>query len=231
MNFLELKRLAGERAAEYVKNETIVGLGTGSTVYYTIHRLGQLVKGGLKIECIPTSRQTEELTRKLGLPLTDFSRVDQLDLTIDGADEVDPYCNLIKGRWGALLQEKIIASVSKELIIVVDETKLKRELGSAPLPVEVAPFGWQATAKRLAQLGCEPFLREVEGEPYLTDNHNFILDCRFGLIRQPDELEIAINNLVGVVENGLFVKLADRVVVGRREGDATYTVEEIHCKR
>ena len=179
----------------------------------------------MKVRCIPTSRETEGLARGLGLPLTDFSEVGELDLAIDGADEVDPKCNLIKGGGGALLREKIVASASSRVIIVVDETKLVDHLGAFPLPVEVLPFGWQRTLRRLERLGCKAALRERGGEPFLTDNGNYILDCRFGRIDDPPGLEQEIDLIPGVVESGLFLGLADLVLVGRREG----MVEEIPC--
>lgn len=225
MDLSSLKRLAGERAAAYAKEGMAIGLGSGSTVYYAIQRLAERVRAGLNVRCIPTSSRTEELARELGLPLTDFSEVEELDLVIDGADEVDPRCNLIKGGGGALLREKIVASASRRVIIVVDETKLVERLGAFPLPVEVLPFGWEATLRRLERLGCRAARREQDGRPFLTDNGNYILDCHFGEIADPARLEREIDLIPGVVESGLFIGLAERIIVGR----AGETVEELVC--
>ncbi|MFQ6117409.1 MAG: ribose-5-phosphate isomerase RpiA [Candidatus Bipolaricaulia bacterium] len=227
MDISKLKRLAGERAVDYVAEGMVVGLGTGSTVYYAIRKLGERVQAGLEVRCIPTSRETEELARKLGIPLADLPQVGRLDLTIDGADEVDSECNLIKGGGGALLREKLVASASKKYIITVDETKLKRYLGAFPLPVEVVPFGWQVTLKRLEGLGCRAALRERDGEPFLTDNGNYIIDCQIGRIADPAGLEREIDLIPGVAECGLFIGLADRIIVGREGG----RVEELPCPR
>jgi ribose 5-phosphate isomerase A len=225
MDLSSLKRLAGERAIAYVKEGMAIGLGSGSTVYYAIQKLAERVRAGLRVRCIPTSRRTEELALSLGLTLTDFSEVAELDLVIDGADEVDPHCNLIKGGGGALLREKIVASAGKRVIIVVDETKLVERLGAFPLPVEVLPFGWEATLRRLERLGCRAVRREEDGQPFLTDNGNYILDCHFGEIADPTRLEREIDLIPGVVESGLFLGLAERIIVGRAGG----TVEELVC--
>ena len=224
MEISELKRLAGERAADYVRDGMAVGLGTGSTVYFALLRLSERVRAGLKIRCVPTSRATEELARKLKLPLMEPALGEELDLVIDGADEVDPHCNLIKGGGGALLREKIVAAASRKLLIVVDETKLKEHLGGAPLPVEVVSFGWRATQRHLERLGCQAMRREQAGEPFLTDNGNYIIDCYFGKIAEPAALEREIKLIPGVVECGLFVGLADKIIVGRRFGP-----EELTC--
>jgi len=227
MELSELKRLAGERAVDHVREGMVVGLGTGSTVYYAIQRLAERVRAGLKVRCIPTSHETEKLSRELGIPLADFSRVSDLNLVIDGADEVDPECNLIKGGGGALLREKLVASASRRVIIVVDETKLVEHLGASPLPVEVVPFGWQVTLKKLEGLGCKAALREQDRKPFLTDNGNYIIDCRFGRIADPTGLEQELDRIPGVVECGLFIGLADLVIIGRREGK----IDEISCSR
>ena len=210
----ELKKLAGEKAAEQVKDGMIVGLGTGSTVEYTLRKLGQMVKDGLKIQGIPTSIHTKRIAKEENIPLTTLDENPEIDLTIDGADEVDSYLNLIKGGGGALTREKIIAFNSKKLVIVVDDSKVVKCLGiDFSLPVEVVKFGWQATKKALEQFGWQPAeerreevaciaeLRKVmEDEPFITDNGNYILDLEFQRIDNPEELEIAINDVPGVVE-------------------------------
>jgi ribose 5-phosphate isomerase A len=217
------KQLAGERAAEYVQEGMVVGLGTGSTTAFAVRQLGQRVQAGLRIRGIPTSRATEALAREVGILLIDFSVTTEIDLTIDGADEVDPSLCLIKGGGGALLWEKIVARASREMIVVVDEGKVKDVLGAFPLPVEAVPFGHQATARHLAGLGLQPTLRRMaDGEVFVTDGGHYIFDCACGPITQPAELEVALNQIPGVVENGLFVGLAHRVIIGREDG----TVEE-----
>ncbi|MDQ0058696.1 ribose-5-phosphate isomerase RpiA [Paenibacillus harenae] len=212
------KKLAGEKAAEYVKNGMVVGLGTGSTVYWTIMKLGELVRGGLQIQGVPTSRRTEELATELGIPLLDLAEVDEIDLTIDGADEADADLNLIKGGGGALLREKLVASASRRLIIVADGSKWVPALGKFPLPVEVVPFGWELTRRQLGKLDCDPVLRLTDEAAYVTDNGNYILDCHFGVIQDAEQLSAALNQLPGVVENGLFVKMAERIVLGFTDG-------------
>ncbi len=214
----EMKRKAGEKAAEYVKDGMVVGLGTGSTVKYTILKLGERVKEGLDIIGIPTSRNTEELAKSLGIPLGDINEYQSIDLTIDGADEVDPHFNLIKGGGGALLREKIIAHASKYEVIVVDERKIKDFLGKFPLPVEVTPFGYLRTMKVLESLGCRASLRKKNDGIFVTDNGNYIVDCHFGKIEEPEKLERKIDEIPGVVEVGLFINLANEIIVGKKEG-------------
>jgi len=214
-----LKKQAGERAAEYVKDGMIVGLGTGSTVEWTIRKLGELVKDGLEISGIPTSVRSETLAREQGIKLTTLMEHPKIDLTIDGADEVDPKLNLIKGLGGALTREKIVAASSEKEIIVVDESKLVEVLGTkAPVPVEVIPFAWNTCKSKLMNLNSKPVLRMVDEKEYITDNNNYILDCKFNQINNPDELEMKINNIPGVIENGLFLKLTDIVIVASIRG-------------
>jgi len=206
------KQIVGEKAAEYVKDGMVVGLGTGSTVFYTIKKLGEMVSQGLTIKGIPTSIQTETLAKKLGIPLVDFSEVDRIDVAIDGADEIDSNLNLIKGGGGALLREKIIAKAANTFIVVADSSKIVETLGSFPLPVEVVPFGYEMTKKQIKQLGIDPILRQLNNQPYKTDNGNYIFDCEISSIFHAAELEQELNMIPGVVENGLFVKMADAVI-------------------
>jgi len=214
-----LKKQAGEKAAEFVKDGMIVGLGTGSTVEWTIRKLGELVQDGMEITGIPTSIRSEELAKQLKIPLATLIEQPEIDITIDGADEVDPGFNLIKGLGGALTREKIVASVSKKEIIVVDDTKMVQLLGTtAPVPVEVIPFSWNICKAKLQKLNGEPIVRMKDGKEYLTDNGNYILDCRFNGIPDPDDLELKINNIPGVIENGLFLHLIDMVINASPEG-------------
>jgi ribose 5-phosphate isomerase A len=217
-----MKKLAGEKAVEYVEDGMIVGLGTGSTVEYSLKKLGELVKGGLKIKGIPSSLRTKKSANEYGIPLVDLDEYTDIDVTIDGADEVDSFLNLIKGGGGALTREKIIAFHSKKEIIVVDETKIVKRLGiDNPIPVEVTKYGWGATKKTLEDLGCTTELRTITGEAYITDNSNYIIDCDFGKIDEPELLEKEINSIPGVVENGLFIDLVDEVIVGSKQGIIT----------
>ncbi len=214
----ELKRKAGEKAVEYIKDGMVVGLGTGSTVKYTILKLGELVKDGLNIIGIPTSIATEKLAKERGIKLGSIDDYQVIDLTIDGADEVDKNLNLIKGGGGALLREKIIAHASKYEIIVVDESKVKDILGDFPLPIEIVKFGYKRTMNVLSTLGCKPQLRVRNGKAYITDNGNYIVDCKFDKIENPAELERKIDEIPGVVEIGLFINMAKEVIIGKKEG-------------
>ena len=217
----KLKQQAALRAVEFVEDSMIVGLGTGSTAYFVVEGLGARVAGGLKITGIPTSERTATQARSLGIPLATFAEHQHIDLTIDGADEVERgSLNLIKGLGGALLREKIVANASRRLVIVVDQEKLVDRLGDhTAVPVEVTQFGWQATAARLNELGAEPVLRHAhEDHPFITDGGNYTLDCRFPHIDDPRGLENAINAIVGVVDCGLFIGRASVVVVAASDG-------------
>ena len=216
-----LKQASAQRAIEYVKDGMIVGLGTGSTAYFVVEGLGERVKQGLKIVGIPTSERTAAQARSLNIPLATFAEYSSIDLTIDGADEVErSTLNLIKGLGGALLREKIVATAGDRLIIVVDEEKLVNQLGDhTPVPVEVTQFGWQATAAKLKKLGGEPVLRHAsEDHPFITDGGNYTLDCKFGKIADSQKLEKQIVETVGVVDCGLFIGRATAVIVAAAGG-------------
>ena len=215
---INTKKIAAEAAVEYVKNGMTVGLGTGSTAYWAIQALGERVKNGLQIRGIATSKQSESMAIELGIEMTDFATTKTIDITIDGADEVDDQMSLIKGGGGALLREKIVASATAHYIIVADETKLVSPLGKFPLPVEIVLFGWELTVSQLEALGCTVNIRLKEGEPFITDNGNYIADCSFGSIPEPGKLSTALNALPGVVENGLFVGNAELVIIGMPDG-------------
>ncbi len=216
---MNLKQVAGERAIEYVRDGMVVGLGTGSTAYFAIKRLGMMVSQGLDIIGIPTSVQTEEIAKESGIPLSNLEEHPEIDVTIDGADEVDPNLDLIKGMGGALLREKIVASASRIEVIVVDTSKIVDILGTkSPLPVEVNKFGWKICFERLKAFGCDVRLRKRDDDIFITDNGNYIIDCSFESISDPKGLESQINNLPGVMENGLFLGLADFVIIGTEDG-------------
>ncbi|HVM88693.1 MAG TPA: ribose-5-phosphate isomerase RpiA [Puia sp.] len=213
------KQLAAANAVELVRNGMTVGLGTGSTAYWAIAMIGEKVsKNELQIKAIATSKSSESQAINLGIPIVPFAEINQIDITIDGADEVDENLNLIKGGGGALLREKIVASNSKQLVIIVDESKLVKHLGRFPLPVEVVPFGWEKAVQKLIALHCMPTLRLEYHKPYITDNGNYIIDCAFDEILNPEELQEKINSIVGVVENGLFVNMASKVIAGLEDG-------------
>ncbi|UZD14943.1 ribose-5-phosphate isomerase RpiA [Virgibacillus natechei] len=218
------KKLVGEEAVKYIEDGMKVGLGSGSTVYWMIKKLGEYVEQGLDVTGVPTSQTTAQWAKEFGIPLTDFSELKQLDVTIDGADEVDENLHLIKGGGGALLREKIVASAAKELIIIVDRSKKVAHLGAFPLPVEVIPFGWEVTANNISTLGCVPKLRQKDGEVFISDNGNYILDCPFDKIPNPKTLHKELKSLVGVVETGLFVGMTDKVIVG--EGDEVEVISK-----
>jgi ribose 5-phosphate isomerase A len=213
------KKIAAGKAIEYIKDGMTVGLGTGSTAYWAIQGIGGMVKNGLSIRAIATSVQSENLARELNIPIVPFAEIDHLDVTIDGADEVDQQLNLIKGGGGALLREKIVAAATKFYIIIVDESKLVRQLGAFPLPVEVTPFGWELTERRLRELGCEPRMRMKDGVAFLTDNQHYILDCSFGAIADPAKLHRQVSDITGVMEDGFFIGMANIVISGTPGGD------------
>ena len=207
------KQRAAEAATEYVKDGMIVGLGTGSTTEFAVKKLGKMVRDGLAIRGVPTSDVTKKLAEEEGIPLIDFSETMYIDLTIDGADEIDADLNMIKGGGAALLREKIVASASREEIIIVSGEKFVNQLGSFPLPVEIITFGWQVIFNQLETLGGSPDLRLSQGQPLLTDQGNFIIDCRFRQIIDAAQLEQRLNMITGVVDNGLFIGLCTRMIM------------------
>jgi ribose 5-phosphate isomerase A len=216
-----LKIAAAESAVAQVTDGLIVGLGSGSTAAFAVDTLGRRVQEGLRILGIPTSERTAAQARALGIPLSNLEDHPQVDITIDGADEVEEdHLNLIKGRGGALLREKIIASASKKLVIIIHSDKLVSRLGvKEPVPIEIVAFGWQATAQRLSTLGAKPVLRrDPDGVPYRTDGGNFIVDCAFETIDSAASLAREIDHVIGVVEHGLFVGLTSEVHVAAAGG-------------
>ena len=225
----EMKKIVAEKAVDtYVKDKMNVGLGTGSTAYYAIKRIGQLVnENGYELTCVATSVQSEELAKGCGIRVVDLDEVDKLDITIDGADEIDPKMNLIKGLGGALLREKIVAAATVKEIIIADDSKLVGKLGTkAPLPVEVLRFGHEHTKNALRMQRCDPVLRMKDGQPFVTDGGNYIYDCRFPEgIDNPFFIESRIDVIPGVVENGLFLNTAFEALVCDREGNVTAASE------
>jgi len=219
MDVDSLKCAAGEAAAALVENGMVVGLGTGSTAKFAVEAIGTRVKAGLKILGIPTSEQTAAQARSLGIPLGELTADRRVDLTIDGADEVDIHnLDLIKGRGGALLREKIVASVSDRFVIIVDESKLVERLGRSVLPVEVVPFGWEATAHKLRALGAVPKLRKSGNEAFVSEGGHYILDCMLNGELSPTALGSALDGVVGLVEHGLFLGMTSRVFAAGADG-------------
>lgn len=226
----ELKHEAALRALDDVRDGMTIGLGTGSTAAHFIRGLGERVAAGLRVRGVPTSTDTEAMARRLGIPLTTLDDVDRLDLTIDGADEIQlATFYTVKGRGGALVREKLVARATACEVLAIDETKVVTRLGErAHVPVEVVRFGWRQTRAALVALGAEPELRPAppsnsgparpDPGPFVTDNGNYILDCRFAAIDDPPALERAIKGIIGVVESGLFIGLVHRVVIATESG-------------
>lgn len=205
-------------AAQLAVDGQVIGLGTGRAAAAFIRALGERVRGGLKVRGVPTSVDSEKLAKEVGIPLTSLEEVEQLDLTVDGADEVDPQLNLIKGYGAALVREKIVAAASQKLVILVGDEKLVPALGSrGKIPVEVVPFGVAATCRHLQALGLKPQQRLTNSQPLVTDNGNWIVDCGTEPIANPAELEAGIRAIPGVVGTGLFLGMADVVLVQRGE--------------
>ncbi len=210
------KEAAARASLRFVKDGQVVGLGTGSTAAFFIKLLGEQVKHGMRVRGIPTSVRSRDLALSLGIPLVTFDDVQEIAITVDGADEFDPQLRLIKGGGGALLREKIVASASKQVVIVTDESKQVAVLGKFPLPVEVIPFAQALIAKRIGELGADVRLRrDPNGEAYLTDEKHLILDCAFGEIRDPDGLARQLSEMPGVVEHGLFIGIATVVLMAK----------------
>lgn len=219
-----LKKLAAEAALDYVKDGYVVGLGTGSTVRYLLAALGQRVQAGLKIMGVPTSEETAELARKAGIPLLDDNDLWPINVAIDGADQVDPRLNLIKGGGGALLREKIVAANARQVIIMVDETKRVPVLGDTfPLPIEVLPFGWSNTARMIEQVGGKTVRRERNRHAFRTASGHYILDLHIARIDDPGALEARLHRIPGVIECGLFVGRTDILIVGTCHGVEVHT--------
>jgi ribose 5-phosphate isomerase A len=216
----EIKKKVGVYAADLVTEGTTIGIGSGSTVYWLIEELGNRVKQGLKITVVPTSLQTKQLASKVNIPVSDLNDIDTLILTIDGADEIDPQGQLIKGGGGALLQEKIVAAASDELIIIADSSKLVQQLGKFPLPVEVIPFGHEQVAQKIIAGGfCKNVsLRIKNDQVFITDHGHYVLDCNFEKIPDAAALNLSLHLIPGVVETGLFINMARKAIIGYEEG-------------
>jgi len=213
------KAQAARKAVEYIQDGDILGLGTGSTVHHFLTALGERVQNGLRVRGVPTSQATATYATQLGIPLLDNDEPWDIDVAIDGADQVDPQLNLIKGGGGALLREKIVARAAKKFIVIIDQAKHRPHLGLPfPLPVEILSFGWRTTQQHLEKMGWPAPRREQEGQPCMTDNGNYIVDVQIPDIPDPASLESALLSLPGVIECGLFVHMASLVITGTNQG-------------
>lgn len=215
---MNLKEVVGKEAVKYVKDGMIVGLGTGSTVFYFVHALADRVKEGLNIQMVSTSIQTVELAKSLGLNIKELEEIDHIDLAVDGVDEIDKNFNAIKGGGAALFREKIVADIAKEVIWIYDESKDVEKLGKFNLPVEILPFGYSHTVRKLTEAGLNPVIRKKDGEILITDNHNYIADLHLGYGFDIEEVKQKLANIVGVVEHGLFLNMCKLCIKGTPEG-------------
>ena len=215
---MNLKEVVGKEAVKYVEDGMIVGLGTGSTVFYFVHALADRVKEGLNIQMVSTSIQTVELAKSLGLNIKELEEIDHIDLAVDGVDEIDKNFNAIKGGGAALFREKIVADIAKEVIWIYDESKDVEKLGKFNLPVEVLPFGYSHTVRKLTEAGLNPVIRKKDGEILITDNHNYIADLHLGYGFDIEEVKQKLANIVGVVEHGLFLNMCKLCIKGTPGG-------------
>ena len=215
---MNLKEVVGKEAVKYVEDGMIVGLGTGSTVFYFVHALADRVKEGLNIQMVSTSIQTVELAKSLGLNIKELEEINHIDLAVDGVDEIDKNFNAIKGGGAALFREKIVADIAKEVIWIYDESKDVEKLGKFNLPVEILPFGYSHTVRKLTEAGLNPVIRKKDGEILITDNHNYIADLHLGYGFDIKEVKEKLANIVGVVEHGLFLNMCKLCIKGTPEG-------------
>ncbi len=215
---MDKKKIAGEKAAEYVKDGMTLGLGTGSTAFHTVNAVGELVKKGMKLQAVPTSKATEAQARELGIPLLTIDEIDHIDLAIDGVDEIDPAFNAIKGGGGALYREKVVATLADEVIWIMDDSKLVDAIGAFHLPVEIAQYGSKQAMAKMEEYGLHPVLRVRDGKTFITDNGNFIADLHLGAGFDIQDVKEKISSIVGVLEHGLFLNMCKRIIVGTDEG-------------
>ena len=215
---MNLKEVVGKEAVKYVEDGMIVGLGTGSTVFYFVHALADRVKEGLNIQMVSTSIQTVELAKSLGLNIKELEEIDHIDLAVDGVDEIDKNFNAIKGGGAALFREKIVADIAKEVIWIYDESKDVEKLGKFNLPVEILPFGYSHTVRKFTEAGLNPVIRKKDGEILITDNHNYIADLHLGYGFDIEEVKQKLANIVGVVEHGLFLNMCKLCIKGTPGG-------------
>lgn len=215
---MEEKMIAGIKATEYIKNDMILGLGTGSTAFYMIEKIGQLVRDGLNIKAVATSQSTTDLAKKFNIPLLSINEVEKIDLAIDGVDEIDGEFNAIKGGGGALFREKTVANLADKVIWIMDSSKQVDAIGNFPLPVEISPYGYIHILKKLKSHSLNPFLRMNDEVPFLTDNNNYIVDLHLGKSFDISSVSEKLKEITGVFETGLFLNMCDRIIVGTNTG-------------
>ncbi len=208
------KKIAGIKATEYIEDNMILGLGTGSTAYFLIEKVGELIKQGLNIKAVATSQSTASLAKKLNIPLVSIDNVKKIDLAIDGVDEIDSNFNAIKGGGGALFREKMVASIADKVIWIMDSSKVVDSIGTFPLPVEIIPYGYRHILKQLKLLSLNPILRVKEDIPFVTDNHNYIVDLHIGKGFDIKSINEKLKSITGVLETGLFLNTCDMMIIG-----------------
>jgi ribose 5-phosphate isomerase A len=223
----QIKQVVAREAASLVQDNTVIGIGTGSTIAHFIPALAQRVQTGLHCIAVPTSVQTQLLASQHGIQTAALNDVPFIDLSIDGADEIDNNLQLIKGGGGALLQEKMVAAACRERIIIADNSKLKAQLGTFPLPVEIVPYGWKQVQRQAEHLyNIQAILRVKDGQPFLTDHGHYILDCHFRGIKDPAGLNSALHLIPGVVETGLFVNMCEKAIIGYPDGSTRHITRQ-----
>lgn len=220
---MEEKKIAGIKATEYIEDNMIIGLGTGSTAYYMIERVGQMVKQGLNIKAVATSQSTANIANEFNIPLVSIDQVERIHLAIDGVDEIDGDFNAIKGGGGALFREKMVANIADKIIWIMDSSKVVDSIGAFPLPVEILPYGYSHILKKLNLLSLNPVLRMKGDVPFLTDNHNYIVDLHLGKAFDIKAVSEKLKSISGVLEIGLFLNTCDRIIVGT--GNETKIIE------
>jgi ribose 5-phosphate isomerase A len=215
---MEQKRIAGQKATEYIKDGMILGLGTGSTAYYMIKRVGELVQLGMNLKAVATSKSTECLANELHIPLVQIDEIDRIDLCIDGVDEIDKHFNAIKGGGGALFREKIVANLANEVIWIMDDSKLVDSIGAFPLPIEILPYGYTQVIRKLKEYSFNPIIRMKDGNVFITDNGNYIVDLHIGNPIDIHDIYNKVNGITGVLEIGLFINMCSRIIIGTDKG-------------
>ena len=215
---MEQKRIAGQKATEYIKDGMILGLGTGSTAYYMIKKVGELIQNGMNLKAVATSKSTENLAKELHIPLVQIDEIDRIDLCIDGVDEIDKHFNAIKGGGGALFREKIVANLANEVIWIMDDSKLVDSIGAFPLPIEVLPYGYTQVIRKLKNYSLNPVIRMKDGNIFTTDNGNYIVDLHIGKPMDINDVYDKVNGITGVLETGLFINTCKRIIVGTDSG-------------
>lgn len=215
---MEEKKLAGVKAADYIKDNMVLGLGTGSTAYYLIEKVGELVKQGLRIKAVATSQITANLANEFKIPIVSIDEVERIDLAIDGVDEIDGKFNAIKGGGGALFREKMVSNIAEEVIWIMDSSKVVDFIGKFPLPIEVLPYGYSHILRKLKLLSLNPILRMKNNNPFVTDNNNFIIDLNIGKAFDIKYVSHILRDIPGILETGLFLNTCHRIIVGTSNG-------------